>query len=228
MSLAYKQSPSETHAVSIERLRPPVFPANAPLSYIAHAVIAPAADGTLGVVPGPAPERGLEAGGLTYLIKDPMARHYVHFLETIIWIYAVRGEFFPELAVETLIFEGVEARDLGPGSPQRQILDILFATAAVIPAERYQGGEARHCVVIERARDRSPINKFCEPSLGFSWKWVPRLQSEILRGHAVSRQAGGGVAAPHLYPARVAAPFACAPRRAAVTYPRSLWRDRTG
>ena len=200
MSLPRKRKPLEKTSMVIERFQPPAFPSSFPLTYLENAVIAPAGEGTLSVSKSASPARGGDDGAVTYVIKDPMARHYVHCLETTIWIYALQQEFFPQKSIETLFFEGIDARDLGPGSPQGQILDTLFGEADILPAERCQGAHVRHCIVIERAGDRSPINKFCEPSLGFSWKWVPRMQAEILDGLGITRREGG--AAPRIVYAR--------------------------
>ncbi len=191
MSLPRKRKPLEKTPLAIERFQPPAFPSSFPLTYLENAVVAPAGDGTLSVLKSASPTRGGDDDTVPYVIKDPMARHYVHCLEDIIWIYAIQQEFFPQKSIETLFFEGVDAHDLGPGSSQGQILDALFGETDILPAARCQGTHVRHAVVIERAQDRSPINKFCEPSLGFSWKWVPRMQTDILDGFGLRRREGG-------------------------------------
>ncbi len=200
MSLPRNSKALEKTPVAIARFQPPAFPSSFPLTYLENAVIALDGDGALSVSKSASPTRGGDDATVTYVIKDPMARHYVHCLEAIIWIYAVHQEFFPQKSIETLFFEGIDARDLGPGSPQGQILDTLFDGADILPGERCQGAHVRPAVVIDRARDRSPINKFCEPSLGFSWKWVPRMQAEILDGLGLRRRDGG--AAPRIVYAR--------------------------
>lgn len=200
MSLPRKRKTPEKTAMPIELLVSPSLSPSFPARYVEHAAITVSEERKILVSPTTAPARGADGSTITYVVKDPLARHYFHFLEVVIWIYALQQEYFPSIAVENILFEDPEWNKIDPNIAQSDILASLFEDANTLSAEECGRIDARHCVVIDRALDRSPINKFCEPSLGFSWKWVPRMQAEILDGLGLRRRDGG--AAPRIVYAR--------------------------
>lgn len=188
MSLPRKRKTPEKTAMPIELLVSPSLSPSFPARYVEHAAITVSEERKILVSPTTAPARGADGSTITYVVKDPLARHYFHFLEVVIWIYALQQEYFPSIAVENILFEDPEWNKIDPNIAQSDILASLFEDANTLSAEECGRIDARHCVVIDRALDRSPINKFCEPSLGFSWKWVPRMQAKILAGLTLRRR----------------------------------------
>jgi hypothetical protein len=171
-------------------LTEPTIPAMFPIRYVKNALIS-VSDGKINIYENKKIESfdKKSKSTISFVIKDDLIEHYFHFMETMIWLYAIWKEYLYEKSIENIIFEFPRWSNEKQNNIQSTILSKLFPHSNKISIKEFKKIDEIHdLIIIDRSLGNSKINKFCEQSLDFAWKWAPIMKSEILSTFDLSRQ----------------------------------------
>ena len=116
---------------------------------------------------------------LSVAIRDPMFRHYFHFIETLLILFAAQREYFPGARLEKFYFGALEWNNPSHADVQRHLLTILYPGAEIITNLGSEPIAVENLIYIDRRLARTSMNKMIDPVLFLVAKWGPALRARI-------------------------------------------------
>jgi hypothetical protein len=118
---------------------------------------------------------------VSVFILDDFFPHYFHFIETLLTLYAVQHEFFPEATLQRLYIRLKDWNNPRQADVQQHLLGHLYPDLEIITDPGPTPVFEEHLIQIDRMRAHTPLNKMIEPILFLVAKWSPALRSDIYR-----------------------------------------------
>ena len=142
-----------------------------------------------------------EASVLSVVIRDSMFRHYFHFIETLLILFATQHEYFSAARVEKIYFGALDWNNAAHADVQRHLLGILFPDAEIVTDLGIVSIPVEHLIYIDRQLGHTIVNKMIDPVLFLVSKWGPALRAKIYAALGIESRAGpaGRMASRSLY-----------------------------
>ena len=126
-----------------------------------------------------------DSSTFSIVIRDYMFRHYFHFMETLLTLYAVHREMFPGAYPESLYFGNFVWNNPKQNNIQREILSLLYPTTDIITRATSGPLIIENLLYIDRRLSHNPVNKMIEPALMLICKHALTLRREIFERLAI-------------------------------------------
>jgi hypothetical protein len=126
------------------------------------------------------------ASTFSVAIRDDMFRHYFHFMETFLVLYAVHRELFPRARLSKIFFGRFDWNNSSHANVQRQVLSSLYPDVEIVTGLPAEPITIENLVYIDRFLSRTPFNKMIEPALFLVLKWATELRHAVYKAIAVT------------------------------------------
>jgi Glycosyltransferase 61 len=116
---------------------------------------------------------------LSIAIRDAMFRHYFHFMETLLILFATQQEYFPNAQIDRIFFGAFDWNNPSHADVQRHLLAILYPEAQIITSLAPEPITVENLIYVNRRLLRTRINKMIDPLLFLVAKWGPALRAKV-------------------------------------------------
>jgi len=116
---------------------------------------------------------------ISIVIRDQMFRHYFHFMETLLILFATQQEYFPFQNVDKIIFGSFDWNNPLQAGVQSELLKLLFPDAIILTDLGFANDPIENVILIDRGLCHTDINKMIEPVLFMVVKWGPALRALV-------------------------------------------------
>jgi hypothetical protein len=115
------------------------------------------------------------------VIRDPkFFKHYFHFMETFLTLYAVWQEVCPGANITHVVLGQTNWNNPKHANVQSRMFATVFPNAEIV-ARNFDLPRDNNVIYIDRELTRTSINKMLDPSLFLVAKWAPELRRTIFR-----------------------------------------------
>jgi len=127
--------------------------------------------------------------GYTAVITDDMGQHYFHFLESIIWLWAVQHEFLGGEAPARIVF--THAWDnRKQNRVQQGVLGALYPGVPILDADADWPADFDNVLIYDRDEAETYLNKVLEPAMGFARPHVMHMTQRVREALDVADEPG--------------------------------------
>jgi len=112
-------------------------------------------------------------------VRDAMFRHYFHFMETILILFATQQEYFSNTRLDRIFFGAFDWNNSSHADVQRHLLTVLFPEAQIITSLASGPITVENLIYVNRRLLRTHINKMIDPLLFLVAKWGPALRAKV-------------------------------------------------
>jgi Glycosyltransferase 61 len=128
-----------------------------------------------------------DSSRFSVVIRDYMFRHYFHFIETFLTLYATQKELLPHAKLERIYLGDFEWSNPLQNNVQKNILSLLYPDAEIVTDEQPESTWIETLLYIDRSLSVNSVNKMIEPALLLIIKHGRALRNDIYEKLAIKK-----------------------------------------
>jgi hypothetical protein len=126
-------------------------------------------------------------GEIQVAIRDhKFFRHYFHFMETFVTLFAVQREMAPAARVTKIFLGNLAWDNPSQANVQRHMIKAVYPSAEISTEVPGQEIQIDSLIYIDRHSTHTSINKMLDPSLFLVCKWAPALRDLIYQKYNIT------------------------------------------